>query len=206
MTNESDQPLPSGRGVEFPHMVNLLGISGSLRRDAHSTGVLRALAQVLKDRVTLDVLCLNNVPMYNADLDYHPLPEGVQALKQAISQADGIVVCSPEYNYGIPGVLKNAIDWASRPAFQSPLKNKPILIMTNSPGTSGGLRAQAQIRDAFSAALARPIARQHVAIPNVNTKLVDERIVDATTEKFALEAVDDLIREVQLLKVGRLAA
>jgi chromate reductase len=85
------------------------------------------------------------------------LPASVSALKEAIAQADGLIICSPEYNYSTSGVLKNALDWASRPGFNSPLKNKPVLIMTSSPGVLRGVRAQSQLRETLSATLSRVI-------------------------------------------------
>lgn len=106
------------------------------------------------------------------------------------------MICSPEYNYGIPGVLKNAIDWASRPGFASPLKDKLALIMTASPGTAGGVRAQAQIRDALSATLARPLVRQQIAIANAANRIQDGRLVDEPTLNFIKTGLDDLINEI----------
>lgn len=181
----------------------ILAISGSLRRESNCTAVLRALAALVSEKAQLEVMTLHDVPLYNADLDAEPLPEGVARLKQAIAAAEGIVVCSPEYNYGIPGVLKNAIDWASRPGFKSPLRGKPVLIMTASPGAFGGARAQAEIRAAFAAVLARPIARQHVAIPAVNTKIKDGRIADEPTVQFLTDAVGDLLAEIDLVNGRR---
>ena len=134
----------------------LLGISGSLRQASNSTAVLRAMAPLLEDRASLEVSLLHDVPPYNADLDGEAMPEPVRRLKQAVAAADGLVVCSPEYNYGMSGVLKNAIDWASRPGFKSPLKGKPVLVMTSSPGAVGGARAHCQIREAFSVQVRNP--------------------------------------------------
>lgn len=178
--------------------MKLLAISGSLRSQSNCTAVLRGLVELMGDRVQIDVMTLHDVPLYNADLDQDPLPHGAHALKAAVVAADGIVVCSPEYNYGIPGVLKNAIDWASRPGFKSPLRHKPVLIITASPGAFGGARAQSQIRDAFASTLARVVARQHVAIPAVNTKVTDGRITDEVTAKFLTDAMEDLLREIAL--------
>lgn len=181
----------------------LLGISGSLRRASNSTAVLRALPALLEGRASLDVMTLHDVPPYNADLEGEALPEGVRRLRQAIAAADALVICSPEYNYSIPGVLKNAIDWASRPSFASPLKGKPALIVTASPGLFGGVRAQAQIRDLLAATLARPVARQHVAIPAVDKKLVDGRIADETTAQLLSAALGDLLAELALVSAAR---
>jgi chromate reductase len=178
----------------------LLAISGSLRRDSHCTAVLRSLQPLLPTSVSLEIFPLNEVPLYNADLDGDATAEGVARLKKAIATADGLVICSPEYNYGMPGVLKNAIDWASRPGFASPLKGKPALNMTASPGTAGGVRAQAQIRDALAATLARPVVRQHVAIASIATRVRDGQLVDEATLDFIGGALRDLLDEVELLK------
>ena len=185
--------------------LHLLGISGSLRRDSHSTAVLRTLAERLTGDVRLTVQTLADVPLYNADLDGEATPQGVRAFKDAIAKADGLVICSPEYNYGMPGVLKNAIDWASRPGFKSPLVGKPALIMTASPGTAGGARAQHQIRDALSATLARPIVRPHVAIAGVAQKITDGPLTDAATLEFVDAAVADLAVEIRMLQAARRA-
>jgi chromate reductase, NAD(P)H dehydrogenase (quinone) len=176
---------------------HLLGISGSLRRGSNCTAVLRALDPLLAGRATLDVMTLNDIPPYDADLDGAALPESVRLLKEAIAATDALVFCSPEYNYGIPGVLKNAIDWASRPGFASPLKGKLALIITASPGLFGGARAQAQIRDALAATLARPLSLPHVAIPAVDKKLADGRIADDMTLKLLQSALDALLTEVE---------
>jgi chromate reductase len=181
----------------------LLGISGSLRGESNCTAVLHALQPMLRGRAQLEVTTLQEVPLYNADLEGDALPGGVRRLKEAIGAADALIVCSPEYNYGIPGVLKNAIDWASRPGFNSPLKGKPVLIITAAPGLFGGARAQAQIRDALAATLARPLARLHSAIPAVDKKIADGRISDETTRQLLCDALDDLLTEVALLGGAR---
>jgi len=179
--------------------IELLGISGSLRRASHNTAVLRTVQQALPGTARMTLFPLHEIPLYNQELDGEHLPEPVRALKEAIAACDGIVIASPEYNYGIPGVLKNAIDWASRPAGKSPLKNKPVLIMTASPSAVGGARAQAQIREALTSTFARVLARPQVVIASVGQKVKDGVLADEATVKFALEAIDDLLREVRLL-------
>lgn len=181
----------------LPH--RLLGISGSLRAHSTNSAVLKALASRLGENAELQLFALNDIPLYNSDLEADGFPDAVRALKDAISEADGLILCSPEYNYGLSGVLKNALDWASRPGFNSPLKNKPVLIMTSSPGVLGGVRAQAQLRDTLNATLSRVIACPQVVIPGVNQKIQDGHFVDEPTLQFILAAVDELVAEIDLL-------
>jgi chromate reductase len=183
----------------------LLGLSGSLRRASANTAVLRALQEALASRAELTIFPLDEVPPYNPDLDGENAPEAVRALREAIAASDGLIVVSPEYNYGMSGVLKNALDWASRPAMRSPLKGKPALIMTASPAFTGGVRAQAQIREALAATLARVVARPQVVIAGVHEKVKDGRLVDEAALRFALEAVDDLLEEIALVRRSQTA-
>jgi chromate reductase len=181
----------------------LLGLSGSIRQGSTNTIILRTLAERLDGDVSLTVLPLDDVPLYNSDLEGDRLPDSVRALKSAIAQSDGIILCSPEYNHGMSGVLKNALDWASRPAFNSPLKNKPCLAMTSSPGYVGGARAHAQIQETLSSALARVVARPQVVIAGVMQKIANGRLVDEDSIKFCLEAIDDLLGEIRLLSLQK---
>jgi chromate reductase len=177
----------------------LLGLSGSIRQGSANTIILRTLAERLDRGASLFVFPLNDVPLYNSDLEGERLPDSVRALKDAIAQSDGIILCSPEYNHGMSGLLKNALDWASRPAFASPLKNKPSLLMTSSPGYVGGARAHAQMQETLASALARVVVRPQVVIAGVVQKILDGKLVDEITIKFCLEAIDDLLREIGLL-------
>jgi chromate reductase len=175
----------------------LLGLSGSLRRESFNTAVLVTVQEAIAERARLELFPLATIPLYDGDLDGDAPPAPVRALKEAITACDAIVVCSPEYNYGIPGVLKNAIDWASRPGFESVLVGKPVLIMTASPAFTGGARAQAQIREAFLATLARVVARPEVVIASAHEKVRDGRLADEKTLRFVLRAVDDLLRAIE---------
>jgi chromate reductase len=188
--------VPSSAVARLPH---LLAISGSLRRASNTTAVLRGLAPLLEQRASLEMALLHEVPPYNADLDGDAMPASVRELKEAIARADGLIIGSPEYNYGMTGVLKNSLDWASRPGFASPLKGKPALIITTSPGLFGGVRAQAQIRDLMAATLARPVARPHLAIPAVDKKLTAERITDDATLQLLGAGLGDLLAEIALV-------
>ena len=115
---------------------------------------------------------------------------------RAIAQADGLVIASPEYNHGMPGVLKNLLDWASRPTGQSTLTGKPVLIFTASPGAVGGARAHAQLNETLASIGARTVLRPQAVIPFVRDKIVDGRLTDPLTLDFLFGAVDDLLREI----------
>lgn len=133
--------------------MTLLGISGSLRKGSYNTLLLKAAVTMMENRAPMTVFGLTDIPFYNADVDGSEKPAPVQRLLDAISSADGLLIATPEYNYSIPGVLKNAIDWASRPAFNSVLLNKPAAIISASQSTLGGVRAQVHLRDVLAATL-----------------------------------------------------
>ena len=178
----------------------LLGMSGSIRAASTNTAILATLAGKLGGEAELVLFPLNDIPLYNSDLEGDLLPGPVRALKQAITESDGLIFSTPEYNHGISGVLKNALDWASRPVFESPLKNKPALSMTSSPGYVGGARAHAQMNETLLSSLCRVIARPQVVINGVESKIIGGRLTDAATLAFCLAAIDDLLKEIRLLR------
>ncbi|SMF02216.1 chromate reductase [Tistlia consotensis] len=178
----------------------LLAVSGSLRRDSYNTIVARSLAEKAPSGVSIEVLTLNELPVYNADDDGEAAPAAAKALRGKIAAADGLIVVSPEYNYGIPGAVKNALDWASRPGFNSVLKDKPSLIMTVSQGATGGARAHAQIRETLAACLSRVVVRPQVTIAQVAGKVENGKLVDQAVVDFALAAIADLCREVRRMR------
>jgi chromate reductase len=181
----------------------VLGIAGSLRRESYSGAVLKGLQEAVRDRAHVEIFSLAEVPLYNADLDGEQKPGPVVALKNAIRDCDGLVLSSPEYNYGTSGVLKNALDWASRPGYQSVLRDKPVLIMTSSPGLLGGVRAQGQLRQTLSGTLSRVVAVPEVAIAQVQTKIEGGRLTEATTLKFMLDAFEVLLAEIRKQSASR---
>ena len=126
-------------------MTRLVGIGGSLRRGSYNHGLLRAAAELMPDGATLEVHSIRGVPLYDADMeDADGIPASVTALKEALAGADGLVLATPEYNSGIPGVLKNAIDWMSRPPADSArvFSGKPVALIGASPGGFGTILAQ----------------------------------------------------------------
>lgn len=176
----------------------LLGVSGSLRRDSFSTAILRTLQTALAPSVELFLHPLDDVPLYNQDHDTATPPEAVRRLRTAIGQSDGVVIVSPEFNYGIPGVLKNALDWASRPYGASTLIGKPVATITASPAFTGGVRAQSQLNETLLATQSRLIAGPQTVIGSVHEKILDGRLTDEPSLQFALQAVRALLREIEL--------
>jgi len=128
-------------------MLRILGISGSLRRGSHNTTLLRAAAELLPPGVELDVYDgLRDLPPYDADRDVDPADPAVEQLRTAIAAADGVLIATPEYNGSVPGLLKNALDWASRPFPDNALRGKPVAVIGASTGLFGAVWAQAEVR------------------------------------------------------------
>ena len=178
--------------------IRLAGLSGSLRENSQNTAILRTLQERLPAEVELTLLPLGSLPLYNSDLEAAELPVAVKDFKAAVQAAGGIVVCSPEYNAGTSGVLKNALDWASRPGNAAPLKGKHVLIMSSSPAFTGGARAHAQLRETFASTLSRVTVHPPVVIAGVHEKVKDGRLIDESNIQFALGAVAALVAEIRL--------
>jgi chromate reductase len=141
--------------------MRVLGISGSLRRDSHNSKLLRAAADLLPSPAELEVFeGLREIPPYDADDDVEPAPEAVQRLREAIASADAVLIATPEYNSSIPGQLKNALDWASRPVGAGALMGKPVAVIGASTGSFGAVWAQAELRKVLGASGARVIDRE----------------------------------------------
>src|SRR6267142_74462 len=184
----------------------LLGLSGSLLRASNSTAVLRGLQDALAPKAALDIFSLHGLPLYNEDDDGEHAPESVRALRLAIETSDGVIMVSPAYNHGMSGVLKNGLDWVSRPYGRSVLRGKPVLTMTASPAFTGGVRAQQQMNETLASIPARPMLRPQIVIGGVHEKVRDGRLVDEATLRFALAGVDDLLEEIRAARFVRAAA
>jgi chromate reductase len=169
---------------------HLVGITGSLRKASYSSAVLSSLRDHIAAMATLEVLDLR-LPLYSEDDDGTATPEDVRDFRQAIGASDGVVIVTPEYNHGIPGVLKNALDWASRPFGKSVLIGKPI--MSVSPAFTGGVRAHAQVNETLLAIQARIVPGPQVVIGSVAEKIKDGVLVDESCRRFVLAALDRLI-------------
>ncbi len=176
----------------------LIGMSGSLRTGSYSNAVLETLREKFAGRADLVVYDLAPVPLYNQDFEGDKRPAIVKKLLTDIAESDGLVLCAPEFNHSIPGVLKNAIDWASRPAFQSVLAYKPVAIMATSRGPLGGARCLEHMRVALDSCLSRIALAREVIISAADSKIRDGRLVDETSLGFACGAVEALIAEIRL--------
>ena len=182
--------------------IRLIGMSGSLRAGSYSNAVLATLRETFAGRADLELYDLAPIPLYNQDFEGDKRPPVVKKLLADIADADGLVLCAPEFNPSIPGVLKNAIDWASRPAFQSVLAYKPVAVMTTSRGPLGGARCLEHLRTAFDSCLSRITLAREVIITAAEAKCEGGRLVDETSLGFACGAVEALIKEIALWKAA----
>src|SRR5436305_11253403 len=159
--------------------MKILGISGSLRRASHNRKLLLAARELLPDGAELELWDgLKEVPPYNEDDDVDPAPAAVARLRAAIAGADAVLIATPEYNSSIPGVLKNAIDWASRPLATNVLRNKPVAVVGASTGAFGAVWAQAELRKVLAATGAR-VVEGEVAVGHAQRRFdADGRLSD----------------------------
>ncbi|SLN62683.1 NADPH azoreductase [Roseivivax jejudonensis] len=171
-------------------MTQLLFVPGSLRAASSSRATARALIDRLPDGVEAGTADVGALPHYNADVTDDPK---VAAFVDAVAAADGVVFVTPEYNYSIPGVLKNAIDWASRPAYESVFKDKPCVVVSVSGGPLGGVRAQSHLKYVLNGMLARVHPSKEILVPQANAKVEDGKLTDAAILDFADSILSDFI-------------
>ena len=176
--------------------VRIAGISGSLRKASFSTALLNILAEKAAPAIEIELVTLEEIPLYNEDLDQEPAIPAVANLKKAIAESDGVLIVTPEYNHGVPGVLKNALDWVSRPVFESCFKGKPVSIMTSSLAFTGGVRAQYQLRETLISMQAHLVMGPEVVVGGVHRNLVDEAYADEKGLAFMLKSLEKLRAEI----------
>ena len=172
--------MTGGEGVES---VRIVGVSGSLRAGSTNRALIRAARDLAPAGVMVEEFDLRHIPPYDGDVEAAGDPEPVRAFKGAIRGADAILIATPEYNRGTSGVLKNAIDWASRPAIASPLAGKLVGVMGASAGMRGTASAQEQVRAALAFSRARVLDEPEVLVPESYAKVADGRLVDAETRE-----------------------
>ncbi len=154
--------------------MKILALSGSLRQGSHNTDLLRGAAAAAPDGIEIELYHgLKEIPPYDADADLPgDRPVAVESFKAALAEADAILISTPEFNSSIPGVLKNALDWASRPLVESPVRGKPVAVLSSSTGMFGGVWAAAETRKVMGALGARTL-EDTVAVAKADTRLAD---------------------------------
>ena len=177
--------------------MRVLAISGSLRSDSNSTGLLRALREEAPEGVKVALWSgLREIPPYDADEDVVPGPVAVDAFREAIREVDAVFFATPEYNSSIPGALKNALDWASRPIATNAFRNKPVAVIGSSAGAFGGVWAAAELRKVLGAMGAR-VTEAELAVGHAHEKLGDDgRLADDEVRQGLHEALETLVAEV----------
>jgi chromate reductase len=183
--------------------IKILGFAGSLRKDSYNKALLRAALELLPGDAALEIFDLEGIPPYNQDLDDN-MPGKVKEFKQKIRAADAILIASPEYNYSIPGVLKNAIDWASRPPGDNSWDGKPVAVMSASISMLGGARAQYHLRQVFVYVNMLPVNRPEVMVPFAQDKIDQNgRVTDEKTRRKVRELLESLTSWTRRLKETR---
>lgn len=171
----------------------ILGISGSLRKGSYNRALLSLAAELAPQGTKVEIVDLDGITPFNQDLERTP-PETVKNFKARIRAADAILFASPEYNYSIPGVLKNAIDWASRPYGDNAFEGKPVGLVSASIGMLGGARAQYHLRQTFVFLNMFPVNRPEVMMPFAASKVDAEgRVTDEDTKKYLRELLVNLV-------------
>ncbi|HEY7782185.1 MAG TPA: NADPH-dependent FMN reductase [Ktedonobacterales bacterium] len=187
-----------------PEPLRVLGIAGSLRRGSLNRGLLRAAIELAPDHMVITPYeGLRAIPPYDGDVEAEGDPDPVADLKARIRGADALLIVSPEYNYGIPGVLKNAIDWVSRPPRTSPLSHKPIAIMGASTGNFGTARCQLALRQTFHFTKSYVLIEPDVLVVRAAERFDDEgNLRDEATREHVARLVESLERWVRGLRAG----
>lgn len=179
----------------------ILGFAGSLRNGSYNRSLLRAAGELLPTDVELGIFDLEGIPPYNQDLEQQ-LPERVREFKTQIRAADALLIATPEYNYSMPGVLKNALDWGSRPHGDNVFDDKPIAIMGASMGMIGTARAQYHLRQSCVFLNMHPLNRPEVMVPFAQDRITDGRLVDPKTRDLIKQLLEGLVQWAVRLRHG----
>jgi len=183
--------------------LKIAAISGSLRDSSYNTSSLKAAAELAPEGVELDIITLHDLPLYNADVEAEGFPEAIQKLQKRIRAADGVLFATPEYNYSMTGVLKNAIDWLSRPHGDAPLAGKPAAMIGATPSIVGTARAQAHLRDVMYYNAMPLLSSAEVLIFKANEKFdAGGRLTDPDSRKFLGKLMQEFTDWIRQLKAG----
>jgi chromate reductase len=174
--------------------VKILGFVGSLRKGSYNKALMRAAVELAPEDAKIEVFDLEGIPPFNQDLENQP-PQKVKEFKAKIRNADALLIASPEYNYSIPGVLKNAIDWASRPHGDNAFEGKPVAVMSASIGRLGGARAQYHLRQSFVYLNMHPLNRPEVMMPFAQEHIdKDGKVTDQDTRQLIRKLLEALVQ------------
>lgn len=185
-------------------IVNILGFAGSLRKESYNRYILRTALEFVPEDVRLEIFDLEGLPLFNQDMENQPT-EKVREFKAKSRAADAILIASPEYNYSMPGVLKNAIDCASRPYGDNAFDGKPVAIMGASIGMTGTARAQYHLRQSFVFLNMYPINQPEVMIPFAHEKIdKNGKVTDQKTREKIKELIESLVAWTKRLKLEEL--
>jgi chromate reductase len=181
--------------------VKVCGIAGSLRRSSYNRSLLRAAVELAPERMTITIFDrLGDIPLYDADVEARDDPEPVVALKSAIREADALLIATPEYNYGLPGVVKNAIDWASRPPSGSVLIGKPAALLGASPARTGTARAQLALRQSLVSTQTPVLPGPEVLVGEAQKKFAEDgTLSDEQTRKLVQVLLERLLAWVETM-------
>lgn len=180
--------------------ISILGFAGSLRKDSYNKALLRAALEMVPENAVIEVFDLEGIPPFNQDLEGRPLQK-VKEFKAKVRAADAILVATPEYNYSVPGVLKNAIDWASRPYGDNVFEDKPVAVMSASIGILGGARAQYHLRQIFVFLNMHPVNRPEVFLTYAQDKIdAQGRVTDETTREKIRQLLEALVAWARKLR------
>jgi chromate reductase, NAD(P)H dehydrogenase (quinone) len=183
--------------------LKILGFAGSLRKDSYNKSLLRSAAQLLPSNTTLEIFDLSDIPPFNQDLETN-MPPKVKEFKTKIRESDALLIATPEYNYSVPGVLKNAIDYASRPYGDNPFDDKPVAIMSASVGMLGGARAQYHLRQMFVFLNMHPINVPEVIVTFASDKFDSEgNLLDEDTKRFLTQLLQNLSNWTRRLRESK---
>lgn len=178
--------------------LQVLAFAGSLRSGSFNRRLVRAAPELAPEGMTLTIFELEGIPLYNRDVEAEGLPERVREFHEALGASDAVLISTPEYQHGVPGVLKNAIDWASRPPGESPILHTPTAIMGATPGMWGTARAQSQLRQALVYNACPMVNKPEVLVAKAGERFDEEgRLVHEPTRNFIgqlLENLGDLAR------------
>ena len=180
--------------------LTILGIAGSLRKDSYNKGALRAAQQLCPEGAKIEIYDIAGLPLFNQDEERNPTSK-VTEFKQKIRAADAVLLCTPEYNYGVPGVMKNALDVASRPYGENAWSGKPVALMSAAMSVAGGIRAQYQVRQCFVFLNMDAVVQPEVAIASAPQRFDDKgNLTDETSKKLIRQLLENLIAKARMLR------